>query len=59
MTRMPLRATRGTLMASASTNSTEYFSNLEWEFRVFALNSVWKREVQSSPLNYDGDACAR
>ena len=29
-----------------------YFSNLEWEFRVFALNSVWKREVLNEPLNY-------
>ena len=29
-----------------------YFSNLEWEFRVFALNSVWKREVQNKPTSY-------
>ena len=29
-----------------------YFSNLEWEFRVLALNSVWKREVQNEPVNY-------
>ena len=33
-------------------NFNTYFSNLEWEFRVFALNSAWKREVQSEPVNY-------
>ena len=33
-------------------NEDTYFSNLEWEFRVFALNSAWKREVQNEPLNY-------
>ena len=33
-------------------NFPTYFSNLEWEFRVFALNSVWKREVQNRPTSY-------
>ena len=33
-------------------NFNTYFSNLEWEFRVFALNSAWKREVQNEPTSY-------
>ena len=31
----------------------EYFANLQWEFRVFALNRVWERTVKGVPVRYD------
>ena len=31
----------------------EYFSNLEWQVRVIAVNRVWSREVQRVPQAYD------
>ena len=34
-------------------NFETYFNNLEWEFRIFAINSVWKRVVQENPTKYD------
>ena len=30
-----------------------YFANLQWEFRVFALNRVWEREVKDVPTDYE------
>ena len=30
-----------------------YFANLQWEFRVFALNRVWERTVKDEPVDYD------
>ena len=30
-----------------------YFANLQWEFRVFALNRVWERTVKDVPTEYD------
>ena len=33
-------------------NFNTYFNNLQWEFRVFALNSVWTREVQANAAKY-------
>ncbi len=30
-----------------------YFANLQWEFRVFALNRVWERTVKDVPTVYD------
>ena len=30
-----------------------YFANLQWEFRVFALNRVWEREIKDVSVTYD------
>ena len=30
-----------------------YFANLQWEFRVFALNRVWERTVKDEPAVYE------
>ena len=34
-------------------NFDTYFANLQWEFRVFALNRVWERTVKDVPVRYD------
>ena len=35
------------------TDFNKYFANLEWEFRVFALNRVWEREVKDVAAAYN------